>query len=136
MATKTERAQALYAELIADNDPNIRKKFIQRCIDDLNMSAAGAATYYQNAKKRHETGASPVYGKQLKKQVSRANSVEINTDPWSIVTVLDDKVINCATFVGEQSARDAHAAMREAQRTNSEVVQGSVAVGSDYVLGA
>lgn len=55
MSTKAEKCKVIYTELVAlhgDNHKAIRKEFIQRSIDEVDCTPAGAATYYANNKNR------------------------------------------------------------------------------------
>lgn len=133
MTTKAERALAIYREL--EGDPDIRKKFIARCKDELGMSDSGAATYYQNTKTKAAGGKVKAYGQAARKAEAKHASAPINDDPWSVIQVKDEKVADCAVFRGEQAARDAFSKLGEHNREICEVVQGSLAVGTPYVLG-
>lgn len=133
MTTKAERALAIYKELAGD--PDIRKKFIARCKSELGMSDSGAATYYQNTKTKVAGGTVKVYGQAAKKAEARHQSSPINDDPWSVIQVRDEKVADCAVFRGEQAARDAFDKLGDHNKEICEVIQGSLAVGTPYVLG-
>lgn len=133
MTSKAERALAIYQELAGD--PDIRKKFIARCKSELGMGDAGAATYYQNTKTKAAGGTVKVYGQAAKKATAAHAAAPINDDPWSVILVKDEQVADCAVFRGEQAARDAFDKLGEHNKENSEVVRGSLAIGSPYVLG-
>lgn len=134
--SKAAVALEIYNELVAEAVPDLRKQFISRCKSDLAMSDAGAATYFQTTKRKAEGQPLKQYGKAGKAAEARRASSPINEDPWSVIRVVDDKVVDCGVFIGEQAARDTYEKLSEANKDVSEVVQGSVAVGSDYVLGA
>lgn len=131
MTTKTAAAQAIYEELKAANDPDIRKKFIARCKEELGMGDAGAATYYQNAKKKSDGGTSS----ERAARPSKKMSVAVNTDPWSVVRVVDERVTDCYTFVGQQAAEQAYSELREENKQICEVIQGTIPVGTEFILG-
>lgn len=136
MTTKAAAALEIYNALKAANDPDIRKKFIARCKDELGMGDAGAATYYQTTKTKAEGGTPKVYGKAASKASSKAASAEVNSDPWSVIQIKEDKVFDCAVFIGEQAARDAFDKLNDNNKEICEVIQGTLPVGSPYVLGA
>lgn len=50
--TKAERALEIYQEMMVDGNHPVRKEVIQRFMNELNMSVAGASTYQYNIKKK------------------------------------------------------------------------------------
>lgn len=137
MATKTERALEIYTKLKNDGREDIRKEFIRLCKAELEMTDAGAATYYNNTKKKFEgSGAAPQTTSKPADGNKPANKPKggapINDDPWSIVQIKDGKVIDTLVYIGKTSAYDAHDRLTEKHRETSYVAQGTFNVGDEF----
>lgn len=137
MATKTERALEIYTNLKNAGGENIRKEFIQLCKSELQMTDAGAATYYNNTKKKYEnSGAAPQQTTKTSTDSKPAQKPKggapINDDPWSIVQVKDGKILDTLVYIGKTSAYDAHDRLTEKHRETSYVAQGTFNVGDDF----
>lgn len=140
MSNKRTQSEALYAELRAEDyvlpvGKSIRGVFIDRAVTEFGMTAAGAATYYVNAKKRYEGGEVPSYYKAKipKPQadlVALVGTTKTTVDSrWSVIKVEDGKVTVCAAFPTEEKARSEFNVLRPQNKEMCMVIPGVMAVG-------
>lgn len=93
--TKAEQAQVIYTEVNGS-----RGDFIAKAMTDLNMSKAGASTYYQNAKVKATGGVIKHYSKSSTKSTVDIVDDSMEDAPLFSV-VLKDGTEQC--FMSQQS---------------------------------
>lgn len=135
MSNKRAKSEALYAELVAEDyvlpaGKSLRGMFIDRATTEFGMTSKGAATYYVNAKKRHEGGVVPNYYKAKTPPAPPVGSSSIAIDSrWSVVKIEDGKVAACYSSPTEEKARKEFDALRPANKAVCMVVPGVMSVG-------
>lgn len=104
--TKAEQAQTIFTEV-----NGVRGDFIQRAMDELGMSKAGASTYFQNAKVKAAGGKIKHYSKSSSKSTDKATNETVDDSmedaPLFSVT-LKDGTEQC--FMSQQALTDFQAA--------------------------
>ncbi len=145
MASKKELATELFKKLVAEGvaEKDMRKTFITcACQAPLNMTPAGASTYYVNCKNEANGVAPKSYYKPASEvRVSQATDDSKEDAPlWSVAVVDDLKkgkgefagVINtCHSFMSSEAAVKRFQRLNPALRDRCVVVEGAPAEGVD-----
>lgn len=134
MSNKRARAEALYAELRAEDytppeGKSIRRVFIDRSVMEFGMTEKGAATYYVNAKKRYEGGEVPNYYKAKTPPKPSVGEAAAFDSRWSVVKIEGGKVVACYTSPTEEKARKEFYLLRPENQSCCAVVPGVMSVG-------
>lgn len=145
MASKKELATELFKKLVEEGvaEKDMRKTFIARAqLAPLNMTPAGASTYYVNAK-NESAGVAPknYYKPASERKVSQATDDSKENAPlWSVAVVDDLKkgngkfsgVVNtCHSFMNSEAAVKRFQRLNPALRDRCVVVEGAPAEGVD-----
>lgn len=98
--SKKDGAIKIYTELMEKHSGDqklIRPAFIERCIAELGMTKAGAATYYANNKSRGgATGSSGSQGRNARGEhvsIAEANGLPLPTYPNAVETDIPPNVV-------------------------------------------
>lgn len=134
MASKKEQALELYKSMsAASSDGSVeRKKFIERCVAEFEMTPAGASTYYSNSKSL-AAGAAPknYYIPSADKKVTQAVDDSKEAAPmWSVVVVDGDLVDQAHSFMSQQGAVGRWNALKPGTQARCLVVEGSPKEGT------
>lgn len=124
--TKKEQALQIYHDL-TDRNHGDRALIVRRFQDALDMTPAGAATYYAMCKKHYEQGASTPATKSSKTvKASAGKSVRESTDNRTLHHVAymdeDGKVYETSSYFNIDDANAEH----KASKGNSKVVSGKL----------
>lgn len=97
--TKAEQAQVIYTEV-----NGVRADFIKRVVAELEMGAAGASTYFQNAKTKANGGKVVHYRPKTDKKTT-VDVVDDSMEDAAVFEVeLADGTVKC--FLSQQQADD------------------------------
>lgn len=143
--SKKVMAAELYAKLVEEGveEKLMRKTFIARAQQEpMNMTAAGASTYYVNAKNDAAGVAPKNYYKPAseKRQDNRVDDSKEQQPLWSIVTIegmrkegstIHGTVDAVASFTSEEKALQRHSRLNSVNRAKAVVVVGSPNSGAD-----
>lgn len=134
--SKKEQSQALYNEMLAasgDKNEVVRKDFIARCVKDLGMTAAGASTYYSNAKTVANGGQVKTYytPSSDKKVDQHSDESKVDAPLWSLVVVnSEEKVDSVHSFMSEKGAVERWNKLKPSSQARCLVVEGSPKEGT------
>lgn len=134
--SKKEQSLALYNEMLAasgDKNEVVRKDFIARCVKDLGMTAAGASTYYSNAKTVANGGSVKSYytPSSDKKVDQHSDESKVDAPLWSLIVVNgDEQVESVHSFMTEKSAVERWGKLKPTSQAKCLVVEGSPTPGA------
>lgn len=132
---KRERSEVLYNELTAEGytlpeGRTLRAVFIERAVNELDMTEKGAATYYINAK--NKAAGKPIQSyytpKTQRRQIGRGPEEGYDAR-WSIAAVEDNTVVDVQVYATEEKARSAFKQMNKQNQARCLVVPGIASVG-------
>lgn len=140
MASKKELAIALYAEMEAKGTLT-RKAFIETAqAAPLNMTAAGASTYYSTCKSIAEGKAPKTYYKPASARVGGSTATtkskavddsKQDADLYTIVIVENNKVEQAHSFMSSEGAIERYNKLVPKNKARAKVVAGAPDHGAD-----